>query len=93
MRAVGNKSALFQAFNVAAPSPFSYDKLAGYISEKLDIPVVEFEYDVFHDFQIDLNKSRSILGYNPKYNIFDIIDEAVEFRKSDSSRTFLKYPG
>ncbi|KKL84739.1 hypothetical protein LCGC14_1961700, partial [marine sediment metagenome] len=34
-----------------------------------------------------------ILGYNPKYNIFDIVDEAVEFRKSDNKRTFLKYPG
>ncbi len=91
--AVENKSALFQAFNVAGPSPFSYDKFAGYISKKLNIPVVEFECDVFHDFQIDLNKSRSILGYNPKYNIFDIVDEAVEFRKSDNKRTFLKYPG
>jgi nucleoside-diphosphate-sugar epimerase len=91
--AVGNKSALYQAFNVAGPSPFSYDVLADYMSKKLDIPVVEFTYDDFYDFQIDLNKSRSILGYNPKYTILDIIDAAVEFRKSGGKRTFLKYPG
>lgn len=90
---VGNEGALFHAFNVAGPSPFSYDSFADYISQKLNIPVVEFEYDVFHDFQIDLNKSRSILGYNPKHDIFSIIDEAVEFRKSGKKRTFLKYPG
>lgn len=90
---VGNKGALFHAFNVAGPSPFSYDTFADYISQKLNIPVVEFEYDVFHDFQIDLNKSRSVLGYNPKHDIFSIIDRAVEFRKSGKKRTFLKYPG
>jgi len=93
MLAVGNRSALFQAFNVSGPAPFSYEILAGYISEKLGIPVVEFEYGEFHDFQIDLNKSRSVLGYNPKYNIIDIIDEAIEFRKTGKARSTLKYPG
>jgi UDP-glucose 4-epimerase len=93
MLAVGNGSALFQAFNVAGPAPFSYDNLSRYISEKLDIPVVDFELHGFHDFQIDLNKSRSVLGYNPKYSIFRIIDEAVEYRKSGKGRTALKYPG
>jgi UDP-glucose 4-epimerase len=91
--AVGNESALFQAFNVAGPAPFSYDNLSRYISEKLDIPVVDFELDGFYDFQIDLNKSRSVLGYNPTYSIFSIIDEAVEYRKSGKGRTALKYPG
>ncbi len=91
--AVGNKSTLYQAFNVSGPAPFSYDVLSNYIAEKLGIPVVEFEYDGFHDFQIDLNKSRSMLGYNPKYSIIDIVDEAVEFRKSGGKRTPLKYPG
>jgi hypothetical protein len=78
---------------VSGPSPFSYDVLSDYISKKLDIPVVEFSYDIFYDFQIDLNKSRSILGYNPKFSIIDIVDEAVEFRKSGKERTDLKYPG
>jgi nucleoside-diphosphate-sugar epimerase len=91
--AVGNEASLFQAFNVAGPSPFSYEVLAGYISEKLDIPVVAFEYEGFYDFQIDLNKSRSVLGYDPKYSIIDIIDEAIAFRKSGGIRGYLKYPG
>jgi nucleoside-diphosphate-sugar epimerase len=93
MLAVGNESSLYQAFNISGPAPFSYDVLANYISEKLGIPVVEFRCDVFHDFQIDLNKSRSILGYNPKYNIIDIIDAAVGFRNTGKQRPALKYPG
>jgi nucleoside-diphosphate-sugar epimerase len=93
MLAVENKSALYHAFNIPGPAPFSYEVLSGYISEKLDIPVVEFEEEAFYDFQIDLNKSRSVLGYDPKYSIIDIIDEAVEYRKSDKKRTDVKYPG
>ena len=93
MLAVGNEAALYNAFNVSGPAPFSYERFAAYISERLDIPVVEFEYDPFHDFQIDLSKSRQILGYNPKVDIFGIIDGAIEFRKADKARTSLKYPG
>jgi nucleoside-diphosphate-sugar epimerase len=93
MLSVGNEAALYEAFNVSGPAPFSYEVLSRYIAEKLNIPVVAFEYDVFHDFQIDLNKSRSVLGYDPKYNIIDIIDEAVAFRKVGKKRTELKYPG
>ena len=62
-------------------------------SDDEDFGHVEFEEDVFHDFQIDLNKSRSVLGYDPKYSIIDIIDEAVEFRKRGSKRPDVKYPG
>jgi UDP-glucose 4-epimerase len=91
--AVGNKAVLYQAFNISGPAPFSYDILAEYISELLDIPVVEFEYDVFHDFQIDLSKSRQVLGYNPKVDIFGIVDRAVDFRKAGKKRTITKYPG
>lgn len=90
---LGNPSALYQAFNISGPSPFSYDVLASYISKKLDLPVVEFEYDVFHDFQISINKARSILGYNPEYDIFKIVDSAIEFRKAGEKRSLLKYPG
>jgi hypothetical protein len=34
-----------------------------------------------------------VLGYDPKYNIIDIIDEAVAFRKSGGNRPDVKYPG
>jgi UDP-glucose 4-epimerase len=91
--AVGNEASLQHAFNVSGPAPFSYDILAKYISERLYIPIVEFEYEVFHDFQIDLSKSRQILGYNPRVDIFGIVDSAIEFRKSGGKRTQLKYPG
>ena len=93
MLAVGNKAAVGHAFNLCAASPFSYDVAADYVSKKLDIPVVEFEFDPFYDFQNSISKARSFLGFDPKYDIFDIIDDAVEFRKAGKKRTPVKYPG
>ena len=60
---------------------------------KLDLPVVEFECDYFHDFSHTIAKPRSILGYNPQYDIFKIIDEGVAFRKSGGKRHPIKYIG
>ena len=68
-------------------------ELADYMAEKLDLPVVEFTNPEFHNFCIDLTKSRSVLGYNPEYDIFKIVDDAVAFRKADKKRTPTKYIG
>ncbi len=91
--ATGNPSAIGQAFTITGPSAFSYGFAAEYISKKLNIPIVEFEYDKFHDFIHTIAKARSILGYNPEYDITKIIDSAIEFRKSGKKRHQTKYIG
>ena len=55
--------------------------------------VVEFEDNGFHDFTHNIAKARSMLGYNPEYDIVKIIDSAIEFRKSGRKRTPEKYIG
>ena len=93
MLSLGNPTAVGEAFNVSGPAPFAYDVAARYVSEKLDLPVVNFVVDEFNDFCIDMTKSRSVLGLNPEYDIFRIVDEAVEFRKSGEKRADNLYPG
>lgn len=93
MLAVGNETAIGEAFNVAAPSPFGYDVTADYIAQKLDLPVVKFEASEAHDFCIDMAKSRSVLGLNPEYDIFRIVDDAVAFRQAGGERSPCPYPG
>ena len=34
------------------------------------------------DFCIDTTKARYVLGYRPQYDIYGLIDKAVEFRRS-----------
>lgn len=93
MLSIGNPSAVGEAFNVSGPAPFGYDVATKYISQKLDLPVVEFEVSEYHDFSIDMTKSRSVLGLNPQYDIFRIIDDAIEFRNSGEKRSACKYIG
>ncbi len=93
MLAIGNPTAIGEAFNVAGPAPFSYDVLADYVAKRMDLPVVRFEVGEFHDFCIDMSKSRSVLGLRPEYDIFRIADDALEFRKAGNRRTECLYPG
>lgn len=67
--------------------------LARYVGEKLGVPVVDFELPDGHDFEIDISKARSVLGYRPEYDVFRIVDAAVEFRKSGKARADAKYGG
>ena len=93
MLSIANPTAIGEAFNVSGPTPFSYDVAAKYVSEQLGLPVVEFEVSEFNDFCIDMSKSRSVLGLNPEYDIFRIIDDAIAFRKAGKTRTTCLYPG
>ena len=93
MLAIGNQTAVGEAFNVSGPAPFAYDALADYVADKLDLPVVRFEVGEFHDFSIDMAKSRSVLGFNPEFDIFRIVDDALQFRKDGKTRTECLYPG
>ncbi|HIJ73143.1 MAG TPA: NAD(P)-dependent oxidoreductase [Candidatus Hydrogenedentes bacterium] len=93
MLSVGNRTAIGEAFNVSGPSPFSYDVLADYVAGKLGLPVVKFEVAEAHDFCIDMTKSRSVLGLDPEYDVFRIVDEALEFRRAGRKRSPCLYPG
>ena len=91
--AIGNPTAIGEAFNVSGPAPFAYDVLADYVAERLDLPVVRFEVSEFHDFCIDMSKSRSVLGFTPKWDILRIVDAALQFRKAGKTRSGCLYPG
>ncbi len=81
LRALEGGRAIGETFNIAAPAPFTYDALAGYIGRKLDLPVVEFELDGCHDFSIDVTKARRVLGCPLGHDVFAMADEAIEFRR------------
>jgi len=93
LRALGNPRAVGETFNIAAASAFSYDVLSQYVGEKLGLPVVDFELDGYHDFSIDVTKARSLLGYRPEHDVFDMVDAASEFRRAGKHRSPVKYVG
>jgi nucleoside-diphosphate-sugar epimerase len=91
--ALGNPAALGETFNIAAPAAFSYDVLARHMADKLDLPVVNFTCREAHDFQIDITKARSLLGYRPQWDALRIADDAIAWRQAGGQRTPVKYVG
>ena len=78
--ALANPASVGQTFNVAAPSAFAYDVAGEYLSRQTGLPTMRIKVPDAQDFAIDISKARAILGYQPQYDIFRIIDAALEHR-------------
>jgi nucleoside-diphosphate-sugar epimerase len=70
-----------ETFMIAMTDPFNYVDAAAHAAEKLGIDVLDLVDPAGKDFCIDTTKARYMLGYRPKYDIFGLIDSAVEFRR------------
>jgi len=75
-----------QTFMIAMTDPFNYVEAAAHAAKQLGIDVLDLVDPVGKDFCIDTTKARYVLGYGPKYDIFGLIDSAVEFRRSGRQR-------
>jgi nucleoside-diphosphate-sugar epimerase len=75
-----------QTFMIAMNDPFNYVEAAAHAAKKLGIDVLDLVDPVGKDFCIDTTKARYVLGFRPKYDIFGLIDSAVEFRRSGHQR-------
>ncbi|MHB0960696.1 MAG: NAD-dependent epimerase/dehydratase family protein [Pirellulaceae bacterium] len=75
-----------QTFMVAMTDPFNYVDAAHYAAEQLGIDLIELVDPIGHDFCVDTTKARFTLGYQPQYDIYRLIDRAIEFRKSGRQR-------
>ncbi len=71
-----------QTFMIAMNEPFDYVETARYAAGKLGIGVLELVDTVGQDFCIDVAKARYVLGYRPQYDVFALVDRAIEFRRS-----------
>ena len=75
-----------ETFMIAMNDPFNYVEAATYAAKQLGIDTIDLVDPVGKDFCIDVSKSRYVLGYRPKYDIFGLVDKAVEFRRAGAKR-------
>jgi hypothetical protein len=81
---LNNAAAFGQICQLAGPRPFTWAGGIPYLAEKLGLEYVDVNladqiptYDEF-----DLTKSQRLLGFQPEYDIFKMIDQALAFRNS-----------
>ncbi|MCE5302961.1 MAG: NAD(P)-dependent oxidoreductase [Planctomycetaceae bacterium] len=75
-----------ETFMAAMDSPFNYVEAAEHLAKQMNIETIDLVDPVGQDFFIDNAKARYRLGFKPKYDIFSLIDKAVEFRRSGHAR-------
>ncbi len=75
-----------QTFMIAMNDPFNYVDAAAHAAKQLGIETLDLVDPVGKDFCVDTTKARYVLGYQPKYDIFGLIDKAVEFRRAGAQR-------
>ncbi|MCU0251395.1 MAG: NAD(P)-dependent oxidoreductase [Vicinamibacterales bacterium] len=75
-----------QTFMIAMADAFDYEDAARYASERLGIGVLDLVDPAGRDFCIDTTKARYILGYQPRYDIRALIDQAVDFQRAGRPR-------
>ena len=75
-----------QTFMIAMAEPFNYVEVAEYVSRQMGIDVVELVDPVGQDFCIDITRAQYVLGYRPRYDVFRLIDKAIDFRTTRGRR-------
>ena len=80
MRAmIDTPEAVGEAFNVGPDAPHSERVVVRRLADRLGVEMVEIPHDsVRPSWYVTSGKAKGILGYQPEYSVFDMIDIAVE---------------
>lgn len=80
MRAmIDTPEAVGEAFNVGPDAPHSERAVVSRLADGLGVEMVEIPHDAVRpSWYVTSGKARGVLGYQPRYTVFDMIDIAVE---------------
>lgn len=85
LAALGKGDALGQTFQLAGPEAFTWDRVIPYLSERLNIPSIEAEtIAIPTHYEYDISKAKRLLDFQPQYDIFRMIDDALAFKRGEN---------
>jgi UDP-glucose 4-epimerase len=65
------------AFNIAGPESFRYADVAAQLASKTGMRPVEARCRGIHSYSLSIDKARSLLGYNPRFNVVKSLEDAL----------------
>ena len=85
MAALGKPEAAGEAIQLAGPGPFTWDEAVPHLSEQIGLPYIEAAATKGPPsfYEHDLTRARTLLGWEPRYNIITMIDDALAFRRGE----------
>jgi UDP-glucose 4-epimerase len=71
--------AVDQAIGFGPPRAMKFDDMVKYISEKTNTPYfdIKLPVDLPYNFNLNLAKAKTLLGYKPEWDFYRMIDDAV----------------
>jgi UDP-glucose 4-epimerase len=83
LAALGKSEARGETFQLAGPKPFTWEETVPYLAKKLGVDYVDVRLadntPTYYEF--DLSKGARLIGYQPQFDIFKMIDSAIAFRQ------------
>ena len=71
-------SAVGEAFNIGPAAPHGEEALAQHVADRLGMDYVVIRRpNVRASWYVSSAKARGVLGYQPRYSVFDMVDEAA----------------
>lgn len=71
--------AIGEAFNIGPAAPYNEEQFGAHVAERLGMDyVVILRPDVRPSWYVSSAKARGVLGYQARYSVFDMVDEAVQ---------------
>ena len=79
-------------FNVCMDEPVDYRKVAEYLSETRNLDSIDIRSPYFSTW-LDNSKARSVLGWQPRFDLEKLIDDAFDHQRSPEDPRVIWYPG
>ena len=81
--ALNDTSVKRDIFTIAGPPPADFEEVIKYKCEKLGAPYQEVHTPITLILDFDISKARELLGYEPEYDVFRMIDDAVAWTEGE----------
>jgi UDP-glucose 4-epimerase len=87
LAALGKRDAIGETFQLAGPTPFTWEETVPYLAKRLGVDYLDVQLaantPTYYEFS--LTKGARLIGYQPQFDIFKMIDSALEFRQGVAS--------
>ena len=85
--ALGKPGAVGEVFQLAAPTPYTWDETIPYLAQKLGVEYVDVRLagQIPTNYEFDMRKGQQLFGYSPQFDIFRMIDDALAFRTGQAT--------
>lgn len=81
IRAMESPSAVGEAFNIEGPRAVTWEEAVKYTARKLGQSYAEVELPNIWHFETTITKAQRLLGYYPRYDVFQMVDSAFEVQQ------------